>query len=98
MWPQEAELIFGPYTSLNFESKQDIGSKSFIKLGVSISTNRPTLEGLGLHDCNITPPWANSAGNFKYYGMSTIEEARRRDAGRVNTCMHKTYANIAYYK
>jgi hypothetical protein len=83
MWPQEAELLFGPYTSLNFESKQDIGPKSFIKLRVSISTNRPSLEGLGLDDCNITPPWTDSAGNFKYYGMSTIEEARNYDTGMV---------------
>jgi hypothetical protein len=84
MWPQEAELIFGPYTSLNFESKQDMGPKSLIKLGVSISsTNRPSLEGLGLDDCNITPPWMDSGRNFKYYGMSTIEEARNYDAGIV---------------
>jgi hypothetical protein len=89
MWPQEAELIFGPYTSLNFESKQDMGPKSLTKLGVSISTNRPSLEGLDLDDCNITPPWANSVGNYgfgrnyMYYGVRTIEQARMRDAGRV---------------
>jgi hypothetical protein len=88
MWPQEAELIFGPYTSLNVDSKQDMGSKTLIKLGVSISTNRPSLEGLDLNDCNTAPRWADSArdygfgeGLYMYHGMSTIEEARNYDAG-----------------
>jgi hypothetical protein len=58
MWPQEAELIFGPYTSFSFETKEDMGTKRLIKLRVSISTNRPDLEGLDLDDCTAIPPWA----------------------------------------
>jgi hypothetical protein len=62
-------------------SKKETGAKSFIKLSVSISTLRPKLEGLGLDDCNTKPPWGDSAENYKYYGMRTIEEARDYHAG-----------------
>jgi hypothetical protein len=31
------------------------GRKRFIKLGVSISTNRPSLDGLDLDDCSSMP-------------------------------------------
>jgi hypothetical protein len=37
------------------------GLKRFIKLRVSISTNRPSLEGLGLDDCTAIPPWVKAA-------------------------------------
>jgi hypothetical protein len=36
------------------------GRKRFIKLGVSISTNRPPLDGLDLDDCSSMPSWGKA--------------------------------------
>jgi hypothetical protein len=69
IWPQEAELLFGPYTSLCVENAGDVqkkGRKRFIKLRASISTNRPSLDeqsdgaALDLNDCTAIPPWVSS--------------------------------------
>jgi hypothetical protein len=77
MWPQEAELLFGPYTSLCMEDAGDMekkGLKRFIKLRVSISTNRPSLEGLDLDDCTAVPLWVSSMNQFEAHHVyaSTI--------------------------
>jgi hypothetical protein len=111
MWPQEAELIFGPYTSLCMEDAGDMekkGLKRFIKLRVSISTNRPSLEGLDLDDCSTVhdrawhlPPPTVAPGTLHrcptfVYTQFTLENLQDIDTARcvANVCMTMTMYHV----
>jgi hypothetical protein len=94
MWPQEAELLFGPYTSLCMEDAGDMerkGLKRFIKLRVSISTNRPSLEGLDLDDCAAIPLWVSSMDQLSIASNKYATRYIRHDyASPISVCLQHT--------
>jgi small GTP-binding protein len=58
MFPDEAELLFPPFTYLSKSTTHEVeqcGVKRFIKLDATVSTARPDLAGLDLGDCTAMP-------------------------------------------
>jgi hypothetical protein len=79
LWPQEQELLFPPYTFLTFNATENRGRKRFIKLGASISTNRPSLDGLDLDHCSSMPPWRNEAKEAQQQLQQQEEEEEEEE-------------------
>jgi hypothetical protein len=60
------------------------GRKRFIKLGVSISTNRPSLDGLDLDDCSSMPQCGDAG---KQHAEKEMEEEKAKKEAEEKTKM-----------